>query len=168
MALLKGKQADITFKKVELTEDNQKHSQKYLDKLNEILDYKRALDSRKNVAASQVKGLQEELETLNANYVLELDPGKQEAMDIQRRELKERISNLLLLANTDFKRVLKEKMDTKEVKDLAAAALNETAEYDKAVNELVEQLEDEIFRLQQSTREHLYLSTGYISNAITY
>lgn len=68
MALLKGKQAEITFKRVELNESNQKNTQKYVDKLNEILEYRRALDAKKNVAASQVKGIQEELETLNANY----------------------------------------------------------------------------------------------------
>ena len=155
MALLKGKQAEITFKRVELNESNQKNTQKYVDKLNEILEYRRALDAKKNVAASQVKGIQEELETLNANYVIELDNDKIKEMDAKRRELKEQISNLMLLVNTDFKRIIKEKINAQEVKDLSTAAQAESNEYDRQVDEAVLRLTEEIERLEQSKAEHL-------------
>ena len=100
--------------------------------------------------------------------MIELDNDKIKEMDAKRRELKEQISNLMLLVNTDFKRIIKEKINAQEVKDLSTAAQAESNEYDRQVDEAVLRLTEEIERLEQSKAEHLIAMSNNIWMALVY
>lgn len=155
MALIKGKQTEVTFKKVELTEEKQKESQKYVVKLNSLLEYKQGLISKSAAAAERNQQIQEELEQLNVEHALEIDPGKLKEIDSKRKELKGEAVDLVSIGEQQIRKVIRESVKSQEVKDMGAASDYEQRVFAKEVDGVIKELESEIERLKLLKKEHL-------------
>lgn len=166
MALIKSKQEEITFKKVELTEDKQTAAKKYVEKLNSLIEHRQGLEAMSAAAVTRNQQIREELDSLNVEQALELDMDKLKAIDAKRRELKGEALDLFILDDSKIKMVIRESFKSEEVKALAAASGNEHRAFNKEVDELMKELNTEIERLKRIKREHLNTHSEHLQTRI--
>lgn len=146
---------EMTFNKVELTEVNQAESKKYLDKLEEIAEQKRSLEARNIENEKQILAIQKELEQLEFAEAKELDLEKAKAISLQRKALEEQRADIRLLEDYKIKEIIRERVQSEEVKALEAAADVEYSAYSQQAEEVLKQLEAEVTRLKSSRDNHL-------------
>lgn len=147
--------AEITFNKVELTELNQTESKKYLEKLEEIAEQKRSLEARNVEGERQIQAIQKELEQLEFAEAKELDIEKAKAISLQRKALDDQRADIRLLEDYKIKEIIRERVQSEEVKALEAAADVEYSAYSKQAEDALKQLEAEVTRLKSSRENHL-------------
>lgn len=146
---------EMTFNKVELTELNQAESKKYLDKLEEIAEQKRSLEARNIEGERQILAIQKELEQLEFAEAKELDIEKAKAISLQRKALEDQLADIRILEDYKLKEIIRERVQSEEVKALEAAADVEYSAYNQQAEEVLKQLEAEVTRLKSSRDNHL-------------
>lgn len=146
---------EITFNRVELTELNQAESKKYVDKLDEIAEHKRGLEKRNSDSELQIQAIQEELKQLDAEALQELDLEKVKGIGTKRKELEEQLADISILEDYKIKQIIREQVESDEVKSLAVAADGEYSVYNQQVEGVLKQLEAEVTRLKSSKDNHL-------------
>lgn len=146
---------EITFNKVELTELNQTESKKYLEKLEEIAEQKRSLEARNIENEKQILAIQKELEQLEFAEAKELDLEEAKAISLQRKALDDQLADIRVLEDYKLKEIIRERVQSEEVKALEGAADVEYSAYNQQAEEVLKQLEAEVTRLKSSRDNHL-------------
>lgn len=167
MALLNKKQSEeIAFKKIELTDENQTESKKFLDKVQMLRD--KQLDMRNGNAESlkRMSELDAELDQLNSEQILELDVDKLKELSKRKNELNAEKENLFILDEQKIRQIVRNGVKSDEVYALSSASNAEYAAFNTEVKQTIAELKEEIKRLEKLTNSHLNQRAGTVKNAL--
>lgn len=169
MALInkQSKQTEgITFKRIELTDENQTESKKFLDKVQMLRD--KQLDMRNgNVEAlDRMSEIDAELDQLNSEQVLELDVDKLKDLSKRKNELNAEKENLFVLEEQKIRQIIRSGVKSDEVYALSSAAGKEYAAFNTEVKQTIAELQEEIKRLEKLTNSHLNQRASTVKNAL--
>lgn len=167
MALLNKKQSEeITFKKIELTDENQTDSKKFLDKVQMLRD--KQLDMRSGNAATieRMGEIDAELNQLNSEQVLELDVDKLKELSKRKNELNAEKENLFILDEQKIRQIVRSGVKSDEVYALSSVSNAEYSAFSKEVDQTIAELKDEVKRLEKLKNDHLNQRASIVRNGL--
>lgn len=167
MALLNKKQSEeITFKKIELTDENQTDSKKFLDKVQMLRDKQLDMRNGNTAALKRMGEIDAELDRLNSEQVLELDLDKLKEISKKKSELNTEKENLFILDEQKIRQIVRNGVKSDEVYALSSAAGKEYAAFNTEVKQTIAELQEEIKRLEKLTNSHLNQRASTVKNAL--
>lgn len=167
MALLNKKQSEgITFKRIELTDENQTESKKFLDKVQMLRDKQLDMRNGNTAALKRMGEIDAELDQLNSEQVLELDVDKLKELSKRKNELNTEKENLFILDEQKIRQIIRSGVKSDEVYALSSESSTEYAAFSKEVDQTLAELKDEVKRLEKLKNDHLNQKASIVRNAL--
>ena len=167
MALLNKKQSEgITFKRIELTDENQTDSKKFLDKVQMLRDKQLDMRNGNTEALKRMGEIDTELDRLNSEQVLELDVDKLKDLSKRKNELNTEKENLFVLDEQKIRQIVRSGVKSDEVYALSSVSNTEYAAFSKEVDQTIAELKDEVKRLEKLKNDHLNQRASIVRNGL--
>lgn len=134
---------------------DQKYSMELLKAVNDLLNYKRGIELRRDSAIAKVDNLQEELEAVNLEYVSAQDPDKQAELYDKRKRLFFEIEDSKLISNIDISRAIAPRMavESEKFEELVSKAEAEYKAFADEIEEKIKIIEQQARREVEKLRE---------------
>lgn len=142
---------------------DQKYSMELLKAVNDLREYKRGIEQRRDASIVKVEDLQEELEGVNLEYVSTQDPDKQSELYDKRKRLFFEIEDSKLISNIDISRAIAPRMaaETAKLEDLVSRSEEEYKLFAEVIEEKIKAIEQqskkEIEKLREMKSQHVSL-----------
>jgi len=142
---------------------DQKYSMELLKAVNDLREYKRSIELRRDQAIVKVDNLQEELEGINLEYLSEQDPDKLAELYDKRKRLFFEIEDSKLISNIDVSRAIAPRLSAESAKfeELVSKAEAEYKAFAEEIEEKIkvieQQAKNEIEKLRELKSQHASL-----------
>lgn len=169
MALInkQSKQAEVvTFKRIELTDDKQTKSLKFLDKVQMLRDKQLDMRNGNTAALKRMQEIDAELNQLNSDQVLELDVDKLKEISRRKSDLSIEKGNLFIMDEPKIRQIIRSGVKSDEVYALSSASNIEYAAFRTEIDQTIAELKDEVKRLEKLKNDHLNQRASTVRNGL--
>ncbi|MDP3385591.1 MAG: hypothetical protein Q8S24_00040 [Eubacteriales bacterium] len=157
-------------KKIELTNENQKHSKEYYEKIKQVLEASAQYQSRKEEAEVKLEELKARLLELNGQIAVELDPKKLEKLGAERKNMRFDIEDLKDLVSVDIGTLMHSKWSEMKRDKVVGNSSNEYHEFNAQVLEEIGKVEAEykakLKELEDLRDNHIYHKATSLSQRV--
>lgn len=155
-----------------LTKEIQKESNTFLAEVNKIYEVKNQLLRKKEIAASEIENLKQQLAELDKEYIFETDTGKIKELAQKKKDIRYEIEEYESIMTTKYNPVVKKMLKNLDeyrdkakkehdkfyniVEERRKKLLKEREEYNNAIEERLEELDKMIYSHQftQANNKH--------------
>lgn len=154
-----------------LTKDNQKATNKYIDKLKEVLEFKRQAEAKKEESSKAIAVIESEIEALNTKHIIETDPKELEKISELRKSLRLELEDHKGMVDTKYMYILKGKLD--DLQEFEAEANKEKMQFNNEIKqkviecrELIQKIDNQIYSINAINNQHAYKKVDILLNKI--
>lgn len=147
--------------KIELNEKNQIKANVYFKKIDELENYKAALDKKQAEAKAEIGTLQDQLKSLTVDYFTVIDEVSASTINNKRKVIKDRIADLEMVLQMDVKGIIREKVfKDGDLKNAMDQSQKEYFQFRDEIDRVIAGLNDEIDKLEFLQRSHKHLDAN--------